>query len=94
MAKETKETGPTSWADIDTANMPDRAKTLYKSYRDAQAAATERRDMFEAEMTAILNKKGVIPAGMEPVYSHRFGRLAVGFQTAANAAKKRQKITF
>lgn len=76
-----------TWHDIDTAAFTGDAKKAWAAYKAAQEAANTARDKFEATIrNRIASIPDLIPAGRVPVFSYRFGKLAV---TAGDAQRER-----
>jgi len=71
MAKLSNET--TAWIDVDHTTSK-RLVALHKAYKEASAAATEARLELETAKTVELQAKQMVPQGMTPIYSHKFGR--------------------
>jgi hypothetical protein len=61
-----------------TLNDP-KAKAAYQRLKDAQEVVRKEREKLEAILAPKAQKAA--PEGTEPVFSYRFGRIAVAFKT-------------
>lgn len=73
MARNTEQL---NWIPIKLTDV--RLSKLYSDYKDAQKAANDARAAFEEEAVPKLQK--LAPKGKEPVFSYRFGRLALAYR--------------
>lgn len=70
-------------ANIDT--LPPTLAKAYAAYRKTVEATNKERAAFEAAVTAHMTKHKMVPAGKEPRFAYRFGRLAIAFADPSEA---------
>lgn len=73
------------WSPVDTHGFKGKLREAYDAYKDAQAQANDARKAFEAVAAPLAAKKA--PKGKEPVFSYRFGKVALAFRDETEGEK-------
>lgn len=75
-----------TWNEVNTADFKGELRKSYDTYKAAQVEATEARKVFEAAAMPLAAKKA--PKGTEPVFSYRFGKVALAFRDESESRSK------
>jgi hypothetical protein len=73
------------WQTVQLDTMPPKIATAYKAYRKTVEATNKERVALEDTIKQHLSAKKLIPAGMEPRFGYRWGKLAIAFAEPGSA---------
>jgi hypothetical protein len=65
------------WFPVDTGTFKGQIAKTYEGYQKAQTAANEQRRELTAQLAKAIEAK--TPEGSEPLFTYRFGKIAVAF---------------
>lgn len=78
------------WESIDVDSMPENLAEAYNALREAQDAARQAREAFEADAAKAIRKALKVPASKDVKFAYRFGlAYAITDKAAPKAAKKK-----
>lgn len=86
-----------NWQNVELDTLPKPLAKAYEDYKAASRVASAKREAFEQMATKFLEQSKELPEGQAPVYSHKFGKLAIAFKNASEVRQpsaRKQGFTF
>ena len=67
------------WNPVDTDTFTGELKKQYEAWQEQQAIAKDLREEMEQTLSQIMFDQGLTPAGKEPVFGYRWGKMSCAF---------------